>query len=114
MGRLKDVLPKEYPEQSGRYLIGVNDRLRFLKYMPGMHHSGDHTDCAHEDPEIGISRITVQIYLNDQFGGGRTTFISDRLIPVEPTVGGIVAFDHELYHRGGLVTCGTKYALRMD
>lgn len=112
--RLGALLPTEYPPGSGQRRVGFNQRLRFLKYLPGMHHSGDHTDCAHEDPDVGKSMITVQMYLNDQFQGGRTTFISDRLIPVQPTVGGIVAFDHELYHRGGLVTSGVKYALRMD
>ncbi|CAJ1445956.1 unnamed protein product [Effrenium voratum] len=55
------------------------------KYVPGMHHS-DHTDCAHED-EAGRSFLTVQLYLNDRFSGGRTTFISDRLVPIEPTPG---------------------------
>lgn len=112
--RLKDLLPKEYPPNSGRHLIGINDRLRFLKYTPGMHHSGDHTDCAHEDEQLGKSFLTVQLYLNSDFSGGRTTFISNRLVPVEPAAGTVVVFDHELYHRGGQVTHGTKYAVRMD
>eukprot|EP00928_Gymnodinium_smaydae_P037251 TRINITY_DN25891_c0_g1_i1.p1 TRINITY_DN25891_c0_g1~~TRINITY_DN25891_c0_g1_i1.p1 ORF type:complete len:644 (-),score=40.25 TRINITY_DN25891_c0_g1_i1:408-2276(-) len=112
--RLSALLPGEYPPNSGRPLVGVNQRLRFLKYTPGMHHSGDHTDCAHEDPVHGRSFLTVQLYLNSNFSGGRTTFVSDRLIPVEPTPGGVVVFDHELYHRGGQVTEGTKYAVRMD
>eukprot|EP00929_Paragymnodinium_shiwhaense_P045615 TRINITY_DN23277_c0_g1_i3.p1 TRINITY_DN23277_c0_g1~~TRINITY_DN23277_c0_g1_i3.p1 ORF type:complete len:398 (+),score=44.72 TRINITY_DN23277_c0_g1_i3:134-1327(+) len=112
--RLRSVLPPEYPPGSGRPLVGVNDRLRFLKYLPGMHHSGDHTDCAHEDPERGRSFLTIQVYLNDSFTGGRTTFISDKLVPIEPTVGAAVVFDHELYHRGGMVTSGTKFAVRLD
>merc|ERR1712070_217938 len=111
--RLKDLLPKEYPPNSGRHLIGITDRLRFLKYERGMHHSGDHTDCAHED-ERGTSQLTVQVYLNANFEGGRTTFISERLVPVVPEPGLAVIFDHELYHRGGMVLSGTKYALRLD
>ncbi|CAJ1410525.1 unnamed protein product [Effrenium voratum] len=110
--RLRRLLPSEYPPQSGRQLLGVNQRLRFLKYVPGMHHS-DHTDCAHED-EAGRSFLTVQLYLNDRFSGGRTTFISDRLVPIEPTPGKAAIFDHELYHRGQMVTSGVKYAVRMD
>eukprot|EP00927_Polykrikos_kofoidii_P031642 TRINITY_DN27181_c0_g1_i1.p1 TRINITY_DN27181_c0_g1~~TRINITY_DN27181_c0_g1_i1.p1 ORF type:complete len:670 (+),score=63.20 TRINITY_DN27181_c0_g1_i1:85-2010(+) len=112
--RLSQLLPTEYPPGSGRPLIGVNERLRFLKYLPGMHHCGDHTDCAHEDKKRGRSFLTLQLYLNSSFCGGRTTFISDRLVPVEPTPGGAVVFDHELYHRGGVVTDGTKYAVRLD
>jgi hypothetical protein len=112
--RLKDLLPQEYPAQSGRQLIGINERLRFLKYTPGMHHGGDHTDCAHEDEKLGRSFLTVQLYLNSDFSGGRTTFISNRLVPIEPAAGKIAVFDHELYHRGGQVTQGTKYAVRMD
>jgi len=92
--------------------LGVNQRLRFLKYLPGMHHA-DHTDCAHED-ENGKSFLTVQLYLNSSFGGGQTTFISDQLVPIEPIAGKAIVFDHELYHRGGMVTSGVKYALRMD
>ena len=111
--RLARLLPAEYPPGSGRRLVGVNERLRFLRYSPGMHHRGDHTDCAHEDAR-GRSFLTVQLYLNDAFRGGRTTFVSDRLVPVEPSVGGAVVFDHELYHRGGVVTAGTKYAVRLD
>eukprot|EP00913_Durusdinium_trenchii_P020507 g19265.t1 len=110
--RLWQLLPQEYPPSSGQRLLGVNKRLRFLKYGPGMHHA-DHTDCAHED-EQSRSFLTVQLYLNSGFGGGRTTFISDGLVPIEPTTGGAIVFDHELYHRGGMVTSGLKYALRMD
>jgi hypothetical protein len=112
--RLEALLPKEYPPASGRFLVGVNERLRFLKYDAGMHHSGDHTDCAHEDPQRGRSFLTVQLYLNDSFCGGQTTFISDRLVPIEPVPGTAIIFDHELYHRGGMVSQGTKYAVRMD
>jgi len=111
--RLRDLLPIEYPPGSGRPLVGVNERCRFLKYLPGMHHGGDHTDCAHED-ERGRSFLTLQVYLNVAFRGGRTTFISDALVPIEPELGCGVVFDHELYHRGGMVTEGIKYALRMD
>lgn len=89
-----------------------------------MHHA-DHTDRAHED-EDGMSLLTVQLYLNDSFTGGRTTFISDRLVPIEVAPGTAVIFDHELclgpeparqsprYHRGEMVTSGTKHALRLD
>lgn len=112
--RLAALLPSEYPPGSGRPLVGVNERLRFLKYLPGMHHSGDHTDCAHDDPTRGRSFLTVQLYLNSDFSGGRTTFVSDRLIPIEPAAGSAVVFDHELYHRGGVVTAGTKFAMRLD
>jgi len=112
--RLQNLLPQVYPPGSRRQLVGVNERMRFLKYHPGMHHSGDHTDCAFEDSARGRSFLTVQLYLNDAFQGGRTTFVSDHLVPVEPSPGGAVVFDHELYHRGGMVTKGTKYAVRMD
>lgn len=111
--RLQGLLPVEYPPGSGRPLVGVNERCRFLKYFPGMHHGGDHTDCAHED-ERGRSFLTLQVYLNEAFHGGQTTFISDTLVPIQPESGCGIVFDHELYHRGGMVTEGCKYALRMD
>ena len=110
--RLSKLLPPEYPAGSNQQLLGVNQRLRFLKYLPGMHHA-DHTDCAHED-ELGQSFLTVQVYLNSSFTGGCTTFISDRLVPIEPSVGKAIIFDHGLYHRGSMVTSGVKYAIRLD
>ncbi|CAE8639464.1 unnamed protein product [Polarella glacialis] len=112
--RLVDVLPSEYPPGSGRQMIGLNERCRFLKYLPGMHHAGDHTDCAYDDPSSGRSFLTVQLYLNDDFCGGHLTFISDQLVPIKPALGRAIIFDHGLYHRGGMVAQGVKYALRMD
>merc|ERR1711871_1369697 len=78
-----------------------------------MHHAGDHTDCAHEDHR-GRSFLTVQLYLNDTFKGGRTTFVSENLVPIDSAPGRAIIFDHELYHRGERVTDGIKYAIRMD
>ncbi|OLP87949.1 Swarming motility protein YbiA [Symbiodinium microadriaticum] len=77
--RLAQLLPLEYPTGSGQKLLGVNQRLRFLKYLPGMHHA-DHTDCAHED-ENGRSFLTIQLYLNTEFTGGFT--IVERWLPLD-------------------------------
>ena len=105
------MIPEEY---EGRRFARVNHRLRVLKYDNGMHHA-DHTDRVYAEGAVA-SALTIQIYLNDGFEGGRTTFISDRLVPVEPGVGRAIIFDHGLYHRGGMLlgTDKPKYSLRLD
>ena len=106
--RLRPHLPAQSPHAPGGALVGVSERLRFLKYEPGMHHAGDHTDKSYADPARGVrSALTLQVYLNDGYEGGRTTFVSEQLVPVEPVPGRAIVFDHELYHRGGMVLEGT-------
>jgi hypothetical protein len=56
--------------------------------------------------------------------GGETTFIrrfssqeaelfSQNRIPVAPSTGSILVFQHDIYHEGSEVKSGTKYTLRM-
>ena len=59
-------------------------------------------------------KLVLQIYLNVGFVGGRTTFISDNLVPIDVVIGAGVAFDPALYRREAMVLEGTKYALRLE
>jgi len=100
--------------------VGLNERLRFLKYEPG-HFFSAHRDLrfvrgADAGERTGeTSHITVQLYLNDKFKGGTTRFISGkRHYDVKPRMGSILIFDHDLLHEGSKVTGGMKYSVRSD
>mmetsp|Transcript_5372 Transcript_5372/g.8261 ORF Transcript_5372/g.8261 Transcript_5372/m.8261 type:complete len:291 (+) Transcript_5372:267-1139(+) len=101
--------------------VGLNERLRFMKYTKG-HFFAPHQDIAFTrgsefgDEKAGeTSHITVQIYLNDKFKGGTTRFVcGQRYYDVQPRKGSALIFDHDLLHEATLVTRGQKYSVRTD
>jgi hypothetical protein len=107
-------------EESRVIAVGLNERLRFIKYTKG-HFFAPHQDIAFtRGAEFGeregeTSHITVQIYLNDKFKGGSTRFVcGNRYYDVQPRRGSALVFDHDLLHEGSLVTKGQKYSVRTD
>ena len=64
-----------------------------------------HTDQSPEN----IPEISLIVYLNDNFTGGRTLFLNDKLA-VAPKKGTVLCFpvDHFHVHKGTTVTSGTK------
>jgi hypothetical protein len=50
-------------------------RLRFLRYDPGQYFK-PHCDGSYMRDNGECSYITVQLYLNEGFKGGNTTFLS--------------------------------------
>mmetsp|Transcript_13564 Transcript_13564/g.28752 ORF Transcript_13564/g.28752 Transcript_13564/m.28752 type:complete len:261 (-) Transcript_13564:219-1001(-) len=100
--------------------VGLNERMRFLRYQPGNFFS-PHQDIRYtRGPEAGekqgeTSHVTCQLYLNDKFKGGATRFISGtRYYDVAPKAGSVLLFDHDLLHEGAKVTSGKKYSVRSD
>ena len=113
--KIKDFIPdtwNSYP------VVGLNERLRFLKYEGGEYFKA-HMDGTYVRPD-GSERsyITIQLYLNEGFEGGNTTFLSnhseleDR--GVVPRPGRILVFQHDILHEGSLLVKGTKYTMRTD
>ncbi|KAF9063284.1 hypothetical protein BDP27DRAFT_1335258 [Rhodocollybia butyracea] len=112
-------------------LVGLNERLSFLRYGPG-HFFKQHLDGRLELPDGRKSRVTIQVYLNgsdtDVVEGGATRFRAPRnlikkgdmdwktkFLDIEPRVGRALIFQQRsLVHRGERVTSGLKYALRTD
>jgi len=100
--------------------VGLNERLRFLKYGQG-HFFAPHQDLRFvRGPECGekageTSHITVQLYLNEKFKGGATRFLcGKRHYDVKPKIGSVLIFDHDILHEGSKVTGGIKYSVRTD
>lgn len=103
------------------YAVGCNERLSLLRYDPG-HYFKPHFDGMYQrtdGPRSGErSFVTVQLYLNEGFRGGATTFLNqkneERLVEVVPRTGSLLLFEHSLLHEGSELIVGRKYALRTD
>lgn len=116
--RLKSFLPLTWKD--GKFeLVGLNERLRFLRYDPGQKFH-PHTDGQYrrQDGSGEESFITVQLYLNEGYKGGETTFVSTEntkhrvSFPIK--TGLVLLFEHRILHEGSAVEEGRKYTMRTD
>lgn len=77
--RIRHAVPQT---RHGQVAVGINERLRFLRYDPGdfflSHRDGTYVRGEEKGPSRRgeRSRITVQIYLNRVEKGGATTVYS--------------------------------------
>jgi len=102
--------------------VGLNERLRFLRYDPGTffapHQDGSYVRDDSSHPKYGeMSLVTAQIYLNGGFEGGATRMMShaeDSGLDVIPEAGSILLFQHNIKHEGSLLLAGRKYTIRTD
>lgn len=102
------------PDQMhGRRLVGANERIRCYRYKPGMRFA-PHSDGAFVRDETEMSFYSYLVYLNCEFEGGQTTFLTEPEIQIEPQTGWGLIFQHPLLHEGSEVTSGTKYVARTD
>jgi predicted 2-oxoglutarate/Fe(II)-dependent dioxygenase YbiX len=134
--RLAPLLP---PALGGGSLVGLNPRFRFYRYAAGCVYR-PHVDGAW--PESAVrggavvhdahggarwSRLTLVLYLNDDFVGGATTFFAAapdaagvlEARGVRPARGCALLFPHgdaagSLVHEGSAVARGAKYIVRTD
>jgi hypothetical protein len=112
--RISTFLPQSF---KGESLVEINERLRFLRYD-----SGDkfepHCDGAFgRDDNSAVTLITLQMYLNEGFEGGETTFLdlkTGNRVPVVPKTGMVLVFEHKIMHEGSLLKSGRKYTIRTD
>ncbi|KAH6604521.1 hypothetical protein Trco_006228 [Trichoderma cornu-damae] len=100
----------------------LNERMRFLKYGPGMFFK-PHCDAPYR-AENGTGPIletyyTVHLYLSDEgLVGGATGFLSrdrTRRLDVNPKAGSVLIFQHPmLLHEGAGVVKGIKHTMRTE
>ena len=88
-----------------------NPRLRVYRYEPGQKHRM-HWDTEYE-VEGGVSKITVVLYLNENYSGGRTSF-PELEQDIEPKIGRALLFQQRVLHEARSVEEGSKYVLRTD
>lgn len=114
--RIKSYLPETWKDYQ---LVGLNERLRFLRYDPGQKFA-PHLDGVYARPDGSGERsfITIQLYLNEGYEGGETTFVSfgsgGKRYACKPETGMVLVFQHALYHEGSLLKAGRKYTVRTD
>ena len=110
-------------------LVGLNERLRFLRYDAGQKF-GAHYDGAFErGPESGSlsgnrTFVTLLLYLNEGYEGAFTTFCDagdgggggalERALAVAPAEGLVLMHDHKILHEVPPLVAGRKYVLRTD
>lgn len=109
VARVASTLPRALV---GRPLAGANPRLRGYRYRAGQVFRPHYDGSYRPSPTLG-SELTLLLYLNDGFSGGRTRFVDDG-VDVVPETGKVLLFAHHLLHEGEEVTSGTKYVLRTD
>merc|ERR1711982_86347 len=98
----------------------VNSCFRCLRYSSGQAGFAKHRD-GQSVVDGEISRVTVQIYLNEGFEGGATRLchVDDaedvlRGIDIVPRTGMALVFDQGIPHKGCSVHGGTKYTARTE
>jgi len=103
----------------GQRPVTCNPNLRLYKYCPG-HAFGKHIDEANVVPGVGVTRLTILIYLSD-CEGGATRFYDDesgKVVAFAPQPGAILLHVHGedlcLEHEADPVMAGVKYVLRTD
>ncbi|KAL9184062.1 hypothetical protein ACHAXT_002148 [Thalassiosira profunda] len=100
--------------------VGINERLRMLKYKHGefFHSHNDAVFSRGSDQGVRAgeaSFVSVQVYLNQNFKGGSTTFHGKgRHLDIKPRTGSVLLFEHGILHSGQTVTHGKKYLIRTD
>ena len=112
--RIKNFIPKVW---NGREVLGLNERLRFLRYEKGQYFA-PHYDGTYMRDNGERSYITFQAYLNDGFEGGCTTFLNNNaktpVYEVVPKKGSVLIFQHDMLHEGSELLSGRKYSVRTD
>jgi hypothetical protein len=123
---------EHYPRADGVWeASGLNDCWRLAKYYPGDQFAV-HCDAAFERTAGSeMSMLTANIYLNEDFDGGRTRFFlnddpqfewrddfGEADFSVLPKVGRCLLFrqppGQSYWHEGEVLGSGRKYLLRSD
>lgn len=97
----------------GHELVGANERFRCYRYQAGMRFK-PHADGCFRRNDQERSFYSALVYLNEEFVGGATTFLTEPEVAITPQTGKILLFQHPIIHEGSLVTEGVKYVARTD
>jgi hypothetical protein len=115
--RIEGVVREKISGVIKNEMIGLNPRLRVLRYQPGDYFRPHYDNWFMRDGTISL--FTVMLYLNDGYGGGETVFLDDNdvkfKVPHRGKVGSVLIFEQEeLLHEGAELTSGEKYIVRTD
>jgi len=108
--RIKSSVPQDI---HGMQLLNANERFRCYRYKPGQRFA-PHRDGSFERSGFERSYYSFLLYLNEDFEGGETKFLTDPEKSIKPETGMALLFQHPLIHEGAEVTKGVKYVARTD
>ena len=106
--------------------IGINECMRFNKYSNGTFFK-PHTDAQFIRSDNEKSIFTILVYLSSSDQG--TTLLKKvgeeiqqddlvfkfkQLARIQPNIGSVAIFNHDLYHAGERVNYGFKYVMRTE
>jgi prolyl 4-hydroxylase len=121
-GRVRRVVPARHGAD-GADAVGLNERARVLRYDPGDGFA-PHADAPFRRADGRSreeSRITLLLYLDAGYAGGRTTFHASRAdaaagvgVAVEPTPGAVLLQEQHLLHSVPPLERGRKHVLRTE
>ena len=103
-------------------LVGLNERLRLLRYDAGQHFAPHFDGCFVRGAEAGALQgqrtfITLLLYLNEEYSGCETSFYDDDdggATPVAPHTGLVLMHAHRIRHVAPPLRSGRKYVMRTD
>ena len=122
--RVRPYVPCEW---LGCKLVGLNERLRFLKYKPGEYFKPHNDGIYVREDQSECSYVTLHLYLCDvpEGDGGETTFTTEkmtygrhkngpesstpvRVLHVRPVTGRVLLFEHHVPHAGSTLLKGDR------
>lgn len=90
----------------------VEQRTACMRYSEG-EYFGLHTDSPFVARDGAMTKLSLVLYLNDDYIGGETLF-PDLALEVRPEVGKILLFPPTLHHMSKPISRGTKYIVRSE
>ncbi len=109
--RLFGAVQEYVPEEINYWKpVGLNERFRFYKYSDKQYFKW-HVDGSFIRNYFEASKLTILIYLNQNYSAGETEFEDFKVRPQE---GMALIFPHKLRHQGVPIKDGKKYILRSD
>lgn len=108
--KAQDYVPST---MQGRILSSANECFRCYRYKVGMKFS-PHYDGSLERNGNEKSYYSFLVYLNDDFEGGQTNFLTESIHSITPRKGFGLLFQHLILHEGAEVSRGVKYVARTD
>ena len=117
--QLYEKIKSYLPNKIKKIADGMNSHIRLSMYDPnqffGIHKDGINFD---KNNRQRMSYATLNIFLNDNFEGGATTFYEKDKSTVKfvckPRTGSGGLFYSQQYHEGNKIISGNKYLLRTD
>jgi len=92
---------------------GIDEQMKLYRLCENRGVVPAHRDEDFAGPNGSVARMSILVYLNNDFEGGETVFRQDVVAP-HLSPGACLVFRHDVLHEGKVVTRGVKYVLKTD